>query len=175
MNRNRHFLLVILLPFLVLSGCAQKESQQPESAEGREGAALIRRNQAETMTEIEMEDQADMTVLKMNDRVFSVEWEDNDAVAALLELADGQPLTVSLQDYGEFEKVGRLPKSLPAEDIQLQTQSGDIMLYQGDKLVIFYGSNAWAYTRLGSIQDVQSLEQLLSESSDMDITIEQEE
>jgi hypothetical protein len=55
--------------------------------------------------------------------------------------------------YGGFEQVGLLGVSLPREDVQTQTTAGDIVLYSGNQIVIFYGSNSWAYTRLGRITD----------------------
>ena len=55
--------------------------------------------------------------------------------------------------YGGFEQVGSLGKDLPASDEQTVTESGDIVLYAGSNIVIFYGSNSWAYTRLGKVTD----------------------
>lgn len=60
-------------------------------------------------------------------------------------------VTYCADDYGGFEKVGELGFSLPANDERITTEAGDIMLYQGDKIVIFYGSNTWEYTRLGRV------------------------
>lgn len=76
---------------------------------------------------------------------------DNAATDALRRmLADG-PVTVKMRDYGGFEKVGDLPQSLPTSNSQITAQPGDIMLYQGYQMVIFYGNNSWSYTRLGKI------------------------
>lgn len=71
-------------------------------------------------------------------------------LAALL--ADG-PITVNMSDYGGFEKVGDLPKTFTTTNRQITTEPGDIMLYQGRSIVIFYGSNSWSYTPLGKIED----------------------
>ena len=65
-------------------------------------------------------------------------------------LADG-PVSIDMHDYGGWEKVGNLPRPLPASDSRITAQPGDIMLYQGDQIVIFYGDNSWSYTRLGKI------------------------
>ncbi len=81
-----------------------------------------------------------------------VEWENNDAVEALKSLAAGG-LTVTMSMYGGFEQVGPLGQSLPNDDERTVTVSGDIVLYAGDQIVVFYGSNTWAYTRLGHITD----------------------
>ena len=77
-----------------------------------------------------------------------VTWEDNDSVAALQALS---PLTIQMHMYGGFEQVGPIGRSLPRDDAQTTTAPGDIVLYAGDQIVIFYGSNAWAYTRLGHV------------------------
>lgn len=88
--------------------------------------------------------------LTINGREVPVTWENNDSVTALSELSsDG--LTVNMSMYGGFEQVGSLGSSIPRNDKQTSTSYGDIVLYQGNQIVIFYGSNSWSYTRLGHI------------------------
>ena len=70
-------------------------------------------------------------------------------------------LTIQMSDYGGFEKVGSLGQSLPTGNSQTTTQAGDIVLYQGNQVVIFYGSNSWSYTRLGKIDDLTGWEEAL--------------
>ena len=89
--------------------------------------------------------------LTVNGAAISVAWEDNESVDALRELLKKGPLTVELSQYGGFEQVGPLGTSLPRSDVQTTTEPGDIVLYSGNSIVIFYGSNSWAYTRLGKI------------------------
>ena len=91
--------------------------------------------------------------LFINDREIAVNWEDNESVKALIDLASSGPLTVQMSMYGGFEQVGSLGTTLPRNDSQTTTQSGDIVLYSGNQIVIFYGSNSWAYTRLGKVAD----------------------
>ena len=81
-----------------------------------------------------------------------VTWEQNDSVAALRELARGGGLTVSMSMYGGFEQVGPVGQTLPRDDRQITTDAGDLVLYSGSQIVIFYGSNSWAYTRLGHVE-----------------------
>ncbi len=75
--------------------------------------------------------------------------------------------------YGGFEQVGSIGQSLPRNDVQTTTNAGDIVLYSGNQMVVFYGSNSWAYTRLGHIMDknVAELKELLG-NGDVTITIE---
>jgi hypothetical protein len=82
----------------------------------------------------------------------TVAWEDNASVEALKTLA-AEGLTIDMSMYGGFEQVGSIGQSLPRSDAQTTTTSGDIVLYSGNQLVVFYGSNSWAYTRLGHITD----------------------
>ena len=82
-----------------------------------------------------------------------VAWEDNLAVADLRALAEEGPVTVELTMYGGFEQVGPLGASLTASDVQMTTEPGDIVLYAGNQISVFYGPNSWAYTKLGHITD----------------------
>ena len=77
-----------------------------------------------------------------------VTWEDNDSTAALRELL---PLTIQMSMYGGFEQVGPIGQSIIRDDRQTVTDSGDIVLYSGNQIVVFYGSNSWTYTRLGHV------------------------
>ena len=91
--------------------------------------------------------------LKIDGTFVTVEWEKNDAILALSERIKDAPLTVQMSMYGGFEQVGSLGTSLPREDQETTTSAGDIVLYAGNQIVVFYGSNSWAYTRLGHITD----------------------
>ena len=74
--------------------------------------------------------------------------------------------------YGGFEQVGPIGQNIVREDQQTVTDSGDIVLYSGNQIVIFYGSNSWAYTRLGHI-DLSEQEMLnLLSGGDVTITLE---
>ena len=91
--------------------------------------------------------------LFIGDEELMVDWENNDAVTALKEEVRKQPLVIDMSMYDDFEQVGELGISLPTSDKQIETEAGDIMLYAGDNIVVFYGSNTWAYTPLGKITD----------------------
>ena len=110
--------------------------------------------------------EGESTEMKMtvNNTPVTVAWEDNEAVEALKEAVKESPLTVKMSIYGGFEQVGPLGMSLPRNDTRITTVPGDVILYSGNQMVVFYGSNTWAYTRLGHITDKtqQELTQLLS-------------
>ena len=99
----------------------------------------------------------------------TVAWEDNASVEALRALA-AEGMTIEMSMYGGFEQVGSIGQSLPRDDQQTTTTSGDIVLYSGNQLVVFYGSNSWAYTRLGHITD-QTPAQMKELLGNGDVTI----
>lgn len=103
-------------------------------------------------TEYEKEESRQMQML-INGTAVTVEWESNDSVETLRQFAEQEPITVQMSMYGGFEQVGSLGTALPRNDVQTTTQAGDIVLYAGNQIVVFYGSNSWAYTRLGHITD----------------------
>ncbi|MBD5239250.1 MAG: hypothetical protein HDS64_05690 [Bacteroidales bacterium] len=90
-------------------------------------------------------------LLKVGGDTMTATLTDNEATRELTKLLEQGDITIRMSDYGGFEKVGALPQSLPTSNTQITTAPGDIMLYQGNQMVIFYGSNSWSYTRLGKI------------------------
>jgi rhodanese-related sulfurtransferase len=95
-----------------------------------------------------------------------VTWEENDSVEELKSLL---PITVNMSMYGDFEQVGSLGQSIVRNDKQTTTNPGDIVLYSGDQIVVFYGSNSWSYTRLGHVD--LSDDELAEMLSNGDVTI----
>ena len=105
------------------------------------------------MAETSEGQEAEAMKLWIGETAVSVAWEDIDAVRALRKLVAEQPLTIEMSMYGGFEQVGSIGTDMPRNDEQTTTQAGDIVLYAGDQMVVFYGSNSWAYTRLGRVTD----------------------
>ena len=116
-----------------------------------------------------LSDIAALNGMKINDTPVTVAWEDNESVSALKELA-ANDLTIQMSMYGGFEQVGSIGQRLPSSDVQTSTSSGDIVLYSSNQLVVFYGSNSWAYTRLGHITD-KTPEEMRTLLSNGDVTI----
>ncbi len=83
---------------------------------------------------------------------------DSTAAKELAQKLESGAVTVELGEYGGFEKVGALPWSLTRSDESTVTQAGDIMLYQGSQITIFYGSNSWSYTPLGHVDGLSQEE-----------------
>ena len=103
--------------------------------------------------------------MKIDDTIIDITWENNDSVNELKEYAkDG--LTIEMHQYGGFEQVGSIGKTSTRSDSQITTIPGDVVLYSGNQIVIFYGSNSWSYTKLGHINlDQDGLNDLLNKSN----------
>ena len=136
-------------------------------------ATLIQQYLAELIDRFPAEEKQEVINMTINNTPVTVAWEDNEAVAALKAAVKSEPLTISMSMYGGFEQVGSLGMSLPKNDTRITTSPGDVILYSGNQMVVFYGSNTWAYTRLGHITDKTPAEltQLLS-NGNVTITLE---
>ena len=120
----------------------------------------------------EVQEKPDVTIkrairLSINGQNVNVDWEENGSVNALIELLEAGALTINTSRYGGFEQVGSLGTSIPHDDTRITTEPGDIVLYSGNQIVVFFGTNTWAYTRLGRIKDMtaQQLKTLLDINS----------
>ena len=166
----------------VLSGCAgssqtetpESESSDPtpdaDSGEPRESESAG--NDAEGFEE--EDNMGRKIIVEVNGSRFTATLENNKAADALEEMVQEEPVTVQMSDYAGFEKVGSLGASLPASNRQTTTHAGDIVLYQDNQIVIFYGSNSWSYTRLGKIDDLTGWEEALG-NGDVTLTLSLEE
>ena len=130
---------------------------------------------ADTDTAHETEETEMLLQMRIDDTNVTVDWEQNESVEALKNLCQDRPLTIRMSMYCGFEQVGAIGQSLPRKDSRTTTEAGDIVLYSGDQIVVFYGSNSWAYTRLGHIRDksAQEMAELLG-NGDVTITINTE-
>ncbi|MCG6189501.1 cyclophilin-like fold protein [Maribellus maritimus] len=95
---------------------------------------------------------------------------ENSSASALIELLKNNSLTIEMRDYGNMEKVGSIGTTLPRNDEQITTEPGDIILYQGNALVIYYAPNSWNFTRLGKIDNINQ-EDLKASLGDGDVTV----
>ena len=187
MKRSILLKILVVLSCTVLSGCgtivkevkqatpvntvdADAEDTSEEKTFDQTTEKLEPITEYENVTE--QEDKIIM-VMTINDTKVDVTWENNASVAELKELAE-DGLTISMSMYGGFEQVGPIGKSITRDDKQTTTSAGDIVLYSGNQFVVFYGSNSWAYTRLGKINlNENELKNLLS-NGDVTITLSME-
>ncbi|MBQ2347401.1 MAG: hypothetical protein II388_03385 [Clostridia bacterium] len=108
--------------------------------------------------------------ISVNGKELTATLEDNSSAQALTELLKQGNITVDMSDYGNFEKVGNLPQSLPKNDEKITTVPGDIILYQGNKITIYYAENTWDFTKLGHINNITQ-EELKTLLGDGDVTV----
>ena len=141
--------LLFSLCILVLSGLAGCREKRSVSFENDISEEIIDNSTESQISAGELEE-TDMK-LYFNDTEVPVIWEDNQTVQELMEEAGKGDIVVQMSMYSDNEQVGSLGKSYTKNDEQITTHSGDIVLYSGDKIVAFYGSNSWAYTRLGKM------------------------
>ena len=152
-----------------ISASENNETESPEENVTPEGTTM--HQLAVENKAAEDEDIGDSTMtMKIGDTKVNVDWEDNQAVEALRNMAEDGDVTIQMSMYGGFEQVGSIGQSLPRDDKQTTTSSGDVVLYSGNQMVVFYGSNSWSYTRLGHISD-KNAEEMTDLLSNGDVTI----
>ena len=128
--------IMLCLAFVCCAGGCEKETAQS----------------TEPSTETEGQEEEAVTMkLYINDTEVPVVWENNAAVEALAAEAGKGDIVVKMSMYGGNEQFGPLGKSYPASNRQVTTSNGDIVLFNNDQIVVFYGSNTWSYTRLGKM------------------------
>lgn len=152
-------LTALLVLLLILCGC--KTPVDPEPAPKPE-------------THEKEETPVKESVLKMfiEDKEIAVTWENNETVLALKELAKNGDITVRMSMYGGWEQVGPLGASLPADNHRITTRPGDIVLYSGNQIVVFYGPNTWEYTMLGHMDGLSDEEiTRLLDNGDITLTL----
>lgn len=141
-----------------ITGCSKEITEQDYS---KENAFIRSQNSNE---EIELK-------LYFDDTEIPVTWENNDTVGELIDETANGDIVVAMSMYGGNEQVGSLGRSYKRNDRQMTTYNGDIVLYNGNQIVVFYGSNSWAYTKLGKIDlSEEDVVDLLSKS-DITLTI----
>lgn len=96
--------------------------------------------------------------IQVGDEKLTATLINNSSTRALAKLLSEGPVTIEMEDYADMEKVGDLPESLPSNDKQIDTDAGDLILYQGKSFVIYYDKNSWEFTRLGRIDGISKQE-----------------
>ena len=129
-------ILTLLIPLLMFVSCSSKEEVFYSSFN------------EESQKEINMK-------LYIDEIELEVSWEDNDSVKELKEIL---PLTINMHEYGGFEQTGSIGQSIARNDKQIDVIPGDIVLYNGNQISVFYSESSWSYTRLGHITNKSNSE-----------------
>ncbi len=146
---KKSFVMIMMIVIFTLVGCSADKGEKTET--------LARSAATDENSE---EENKKMTV-SVGGKDFAVTLEDNAAAAELIQMMQENPVTIDMRDYSGFEKVGSLGRNLTTSNEQMTTATGDIVLYNGNQIVIFYGSNSWSYTRLGKVDDLTDWEDAL--------------
>jgi len=109
--------------------------------------------------------------IAVNNHTLMATLADNSSAKAFAELLNDGPLTLDLHDYGNFEKTGSLPQTLPRNDEPIDTDFGDLILYQGNQFVLYYDKNSWTFTRLGHLDSSVTKEELKSILGEENVTV----
>lgn len=177
--------LLIMMISLLLFGCSREATLPVQTETTTEEMIEV----VDTLTQVEsiiistderiesvisderilrIESEMDMPKLKLfvDDVEVDVNWEDNASVNHIKELAKNNPITINAHRYGGFEQVGEIGQNIVSNNVQMTTEAGDIVLYAGSNIVVFYGSNSWSYTKLGKINKTkEELNNMLDKSS----------
>ena len=168
-------LICTMLVFTVLfmtTACRNSKEEQNVNMESEISTALpdqsaesIGENAKQEVTEMKMK-------VQVGDTVFIATMADNSSVDALKELMGDGSLTLNMSDYAGMEKNSDLGITLPQNNEQMNTQAGDIILYQGRTFVIYYDTNSWSLTPIGKIDnvDAEELREALG-SGDVKVTL----
>lgn len=155
-------LLCMLLAFLVLSACSTGGDQTSSS---QEAAPEQPSGQFPSSSDDASGQEVSALKITVGDYELLATFEDNPSARAFQELLAQGPLTVSMEDYGGFEKVGPLGTTLTRSDTSITTKPGDVILYQGNQITIYYGTNSWTFTRPAKIDDPTDLQAKLGEGT----------
>ena len=154
-------LFAFIATLLLFAACssdaaASVKLTQPESQAPKSSAS----SSAQTEAPVKLK-------IHVNDTTFAATLEENSSAKVFAEFLTQGDLTLDMHDYGCFEKVADLPRSFPRNDTQIDTDAGDIILYQGKSITIYYDKNSWNFTRLGKIDNVNKkrLKQILGDGN----------
>ena len=156
-------LCVFLLSTVIITGCSKTDNNTTNN---------MKENDVTNNNESSGELKVSEIIIEVNSKKLTVSLEDNSSTIALVEKLKEQDIVVEAHDYGNFEKVGELGFSLPRNDTQITTKAGDLILYQGNQLSLYYDVNSWNFTKLGEIKNTSTkeLKELLG-SGDVKLTL----
>ncbi len=179
-NFNRTYVALLAAVVVMCCGCGNGSSESinsvPTEVVPTESVPTEAASQIQSMGRTE----ADKTIpqeetmhlyVTVGNTVLTANFEDNTSAEALAQLLMDNPLTVQMSDYAGMEKVGAIGTSLPRNDRQIDVGAGDIILYQGNQITIYYGTNSWNFTKLATIENVTGDELLkILGSGDAEVT-----
>lgn len=162
------FILFIGIYFLFSNNATNKNKNIANSQNNLNIQNIENNNKLNEENKIEGENIEEMISkikLTVNNKELTIKLEENSSSESLIEKLKEKDIIIEAHDYGNFEKVGNLGFDLPTNDKQITTQPGDVILYQGNQITIYYDTNTWNFTKLGKIEGIskQELKNILGE------------
>lgn len=149
-------ILYLFLAVLGLSGCGNSSS--PADSAPPPSQSVISEQESSQSQDNSSSQEEPMLKITVGDQELLATFADNSSAEAFRDLLAQGPVTISMDDYGGFEKVGSLGTTQTRNDTRITTQPGDVILYQGNQITIYYGTNTWNFTRLAKINDSTDLQ-----------------
>lgn len=149
-------ILYLLLAVLGLSGCGNGSS--PADSAPPPSQSVTSEQESSQSQDNSSSQEESMLKITVGDQELLATFADNSSAEAFRDLLAQGPVTISMDDYGGFEKVRSLGTTLTRNDTRITTQPGDVILYQGNQITIYYGTNTWNFTRLAKINDSTDLQ-----------------
>lgn len=142
----RRVIVLLMAVCFILSACGRESADDGGAVQSKNEQNISDFDRNEESITVEKK-----LVLLIDGQKIPVNWENNASVAEIVAYASENTIHVNMSMYGGWEQVGHLGRSISRNDTQITTQNGDIVLYSGNQIVVFYGSNSWSYTKLGHI------------------------
>lgn len=169
---SKRIVATLVVFVLLLTGCKANNTGDFQEDDVSQTQSGVETNTNESKEQAKMKKTDESTLadnqirVTVGSRSFIVNLEDNETAKALRKMITDEDLTISASNYGGFEKVCQLGKTLPRNNNQITTEAGDVMLYSGNQIVFFYGANSWSYTKIGKVEasSIEKLESVLSGS-----------
>jgi hypothetical protein len=158
--KKLHFIFSLVLLIFLFTACGNMQDTISESVSSSETISAVSNSvntaveQSQEESENNLEEETAMIKITVGDAILTAVPENNSSAEAFLALLQEQPITVQMSDYAGMEKVGALGTDLPRNDTQYNVGAGDVILYQGNQITIYYGTNSWNFTKLAHIENV---------------------
>ena len=157
-------ILYLLLAVLGLSACGTGETSAAPTSPPLQSSVSQPENSHLTENDTSSREEP-MLKITVGEYELLATFEDNPSAQEFQQLLAHGPVTIEMEDYGGFEKVGPLGTTLTRSDASITTQPGDVILYQGNQITIYYGTNSWTFTRLAKIEDTDGLKDKLGDGT----------
>lgn len=172
MKQGVLFMFLLVSSFLTACGNEQDRKVQSPAVAGTSFQAEDTEKKAGSSgsESIEKEEEDVKIQITVGDTILTAVPEENPSAEAFLALLQEQPVILKMSDYGRMEKVGSLGSSLPRSDTKISVGAGDVVLYQGNQITIYYDNNTWNFTKLAVIEEA-TRESLLDVLGTGDVTV----